>query len=74
LPGTNDTARVLIRQGTSDGASEAFQFVDSQPGDPTKTDIVKIIGSNIAFIHTDVGIDPLPRELFSHADSLNDSN
>jgi len=65
LPGTNDTARVLIRQGTSDGAPGAFQFIDSQPGDPTHTDSVTIIGSNVAFIHTNVGIDPPPQELFS---------
>jgi hypothetical protein len=49
LPGTNDTVRVLIRQGTSDGAPGAFQFIDSQPGDPTNTDIVTVVGSNVAF-------------------------
>src|SRR5262249_18490071 len=37
VPGTNDTARVLIRQATSDGASGAFQFIDSEPADPTNT-------------------------------------
>jgi hypothetical protein len=68
LPGTNDTARVLIRQGTSDGAAGAFQFIDSQPGDATNTDTVIIIGSNVAFIHTNVGIDPPPQELFSPDD------
>src|SRR5262249_22588570 len=51
LPGANDTAKVLIRHGTSDGAPGAFQFIDSQPGDPTNTDTVTIIGSNVAFIH-----------------------
>jgi len=60
LPGTNDTARVLIRQATSDGAPGAFQFIDSQPVDTTNTNTVTIIGSNIAFIHTNVGIDPPP--------------
>ncbi len=55
LPGTNDTARVLIRQGTSDGAPGAFQFIDSQPADPTGTDKVTIIGLDVAFIHTNVG-------------------
>jgi hypothetical protein len=75
LPGTNNTARVLIRQGTSDGAVGAFQFIDSQPDDPTNTDTVTIIGSNVAFIHTNVGIDPPPEELFSpDADSPDDSN
>jgi hypothetical protein len=65
LPGTNDTTRVLIRQGTSDGAPGAFQFIDSQPADPSHTDTVTIIGSNLAFIHTNVGIDPPPEELFA---------
>lgn len=65
MPGTTDTARVLIRQGTSDGAAGAFQFIDSQPGDPSNTDIVTIIGSGVAFTHTNVGIDPPPQELFS---------
>ena len=75
LPGTNDTARVLIRQGTSDGAAGAFQFIDSQPGDPTNTDMVTIIGSDVAFIHTNVGIDPPPQELFSpDGDLPDDSN
>src|SRR5262245_43843075 len=75
LPGTNDAVRVLIRQGTSDGAAGAFQFIDSQPGDPMNTDTVTIIGSNVAFIHTNVGIDPPPEELFSPgADSRDDSN
>jgi hypothetical protein len=75
LPGINDTARVLIRQATSDGAPGAFQFIDSQPGDPTNTDTVTIIGSNIAFIHTNVGLDPPPQELFSpDATSPDDSN
>jgi hypothetical protein len=75
LPGTNDTVRVLIRQGTSDQASGAFQFIDSQPADPSHTDTVTIIGSNVAFIHTNVGIDPPPEELFSPGgDSPDDSN
>jgi hypothetical protein len=75
LPGINDTARVLIRQGTSDGAAGAFQFIDSQPGDPTNTDTVTIIGSDVAFTHTNVGIDPPPQELFSpDAISPDDSN
>jgi hypothetical protein len=75
LPGTNDTARVLIRQGASDGAAGAFQFVDSQPGDPTNTDTVTIIGSDVAFTHTNVGIDPPPQELFwPDAISPDDSN
>jgi hypothetical protein len=52
LPGTNDTARVLIRHATSDGAAGAFQFIDSQPVDTSNTDAVTIIGSNIAFTHT----------------------
>ena len=73
-PGTNDTARVLIRHGTSDGAPGAFQFIDSQPGDPTNTDTVTIIGSNVAFIHTNVGIDPPPQEHFPHEDSPDESN
>jgi hypothetical protein len=74
-PGTNDTARVLIRQGASDGAAGAFQFVDSQPGDPTNTDTVTIIGSDVAFTHTNVGIDPPPQELFwPDAISPDDSN
>ena len=75
LAGTNDTARVLIRHGTSDGAAGAFQFIDSQPGDPTSTDNVTIIGSNVAFNHTNVGIDPPPQELFTPGeDSPDDSN
>jgi hypothetical protein len=45
-PGTGDTARVLIRQATSDGAAGAFQFIDSQPTDPTGSDRVTIIGSS----------------------------
>jgi hypothetical protein len=75
LPGTNDTVLVLIQQGTSDGAPGAFQFTDSQPGDPTHTDTVTIVGSNVAFIHTNVGIDPPPSELFPpDANSPDDSN
>jgi hypothetical protein len=75
LPGTNDTVRVLIRHGTSDGTAGAFQFIDSQPGDPTSTNNVIIIGSNVAFTHTNVGIDPPPQELFSpDANSSDDPN
>jgi hypothetical protein len=75
LPGTNDKVRVLIRRGTSDGAVDAFQFIDSQPADPTNTDSVTIVGSNVAFIHTNVGIDPPPDELFlPHANSPDDPN
>ena len=66
LPGINDKARVLIRHGTSDGAPGAFQFIDSEPADPSHTNSVTIIGSKNAFIHTNVGIEPPPAELFSH--------
>jgi len=59
LPGTNDKARVLIRHATSDGTVGAFQFIDSQPLDTSNTDGVTIIGSNIAFTHTNIGLDPL---------------
>jgi hypothetical protein len=75
LPGTNDKARVLIRQATSDGAPGAFQFIDSQPADPTNTDNVTIVGSNVAFIHTNVGVDPPPQEFLPRGgDSPDGSN
>jgi hypothetical protein len=64
-PGMNDTARVLIRNGTSDQAPDAFQFLDSQPIDLTNTDYVTVLGSNLAFLHTNVGIDPLPEWHFA---------
>jgi hypothetical protein len=55
-PGTDDAARVLIRRGTSDGSADAFAFTDSQPPDPTGTDLVTIVGSDVALMNTNVGI------------------
>jgi len=74
VSGTNDSVSVLIRQATSDGAPGAFKFIDSQPGDPTNTDTVTIIGSNVAFIHTNVGIDPPPEDLFPPEPNLPDGS
>jgi hypothetical protein len=57
--GTNDTAKVLIRRATSDGSPEAFQFIGSQPSDPTKTDAVNIIAVDVRFIRTNVENEPV---------------
>jgi hypothetical protein len=67
-PGMNDTARVLVRNGTSDGAAGAFLFIDSQPIDVTNSDHVTVLGSNVAFVHANVGIDPLPEWHFAPED------
>jgi hypothetical protein len=58
VPGSNDRARVLIRRATSDGGAEAFQFIASQPEDPTNTDASILTFSDIRFIHPNSGHDP----------------
>ena len=60
LPGLNNVARVLVRKNVTNGDAGAFQFIDSQPLDPTASNRITIVGSNVAFQHTNVGIDPLP--------------
>jgi hypothetical protein len=35
---------------------------------PSNTDRVTILGSNVAFVHTNVGIDPLPEWHFAPED------
>jgi hypothetical protein len=60
IPGINNTARVLVRKNASNGDAGIFQFIDSQPVDLSGTNSVTVIGSNIAFTHTNVGIDALP--------------
>ena len=64
--GTNNTARVLIRKASSDGAADAFQFIDSQPSDATDTNRVTIVGSDVAITHANTGIDPLPEWHFAN--------
>jgi hypothetical protein len=58
VPGTNDRARVVIRRATSNGDADAFQFIASQPEDPTNTDASILALSDIRFIHTNTGRDP----------------
>ena len=40
----------------------------SQPIDVTNSDHVTVLGSNVAFVHTNVGIDPLPELHFEPED------
>lgn len=45
--GTGNTVELLVRRATSDGAPGAFVTVDSQPADPSGSDKVTIIGSDL---------------------------
>jgi hypothetical protein len=62
--GTGNQVRLLMRRTTSDGAGGAFVLDDSSPDDPTQTNIVTIIGSDVAFEHTNAGFDVPPAEFF----------
>jgi hypothetical protein len=56
-PGTNDRVCVLIRHATSDGTAEAFELIDSQPPDSTKSDRVTL---DLVLTNASVGFGPHP--------------
>jgi hypothetical protein len=61
--GTGNQIRLLMRRTTSDVAGGTFVIDDSSPDDPTDTNKVTIIGSDVAFERTNVDFDA-PREQF----------
>jgi hypothetical protein len=64
VPGTGDIVEQLFRQTTSDGAAGSFSFTDAAPADPTGTDEVTILGSDVAFESSNDGVPTVPDEFF----------
>lgn len=62
--GTDNEIRLLMRNTTSDGAAGAFVVDDSSPDDLTGTNVVTIMGSDVAFEHTNADFEIPPKGFF----------
>jgi len=62
--GTGNQVRLLMRRTTGDGASGSFVVDDSAPDAAASGNRVTIIGSDVAFEHTNADFDVPPPELF----------